>query len=55
MKKKRTLEERRRTLLRKAKTEATCSTGIGGVEKKSQRAPKPITLPKLKCLGEVEP
>lgn len=49
MSKKRTLAERRRTLMRSAKTQATARAGLGGLPK-THKAPKPITLPKLKCL-----
>jgi hypothetical protein len=41
-------DERRRMLLRTAQTHATEKFNIGGRPKKRQ--PRPVTLPKLKCL-----
>jgi hypothetical protein len=43
--------DHKRELLRKATTEATSKRGINGAVK-SKRLPKPITLPKLKCLED---
>lgn len=40
-------------LMRSATTHATRTYGLGGILK-HRRAPKPITLPKLKCLKENE-
>jgi len=42
-------DSRIKILLRKAATSARERYGIGG-RLKMQRVPKPITLPKLKCL-----
>jgi hypothetical protein len=42
-------KSRIKMLLRKAATSATERYGIGG-RLKTQRQPKPITLPKLQCL-----
>lgn len=51
MKRKRTLDERRRTLLRAAKTSAENKHGMGGLEK-THKKPAAITLPKLKFLED---
>lgn len=43
--------DRKLALIRKASTEASYKHGIGG-RRKTQKAPKPVTLPKLKCLED---
>jgi hypothetical protein len=42
-------QDRVKVMLRRAQSTATEKYGIGG-RPKTQRSPKPITLPKLKCL-----
>ena len=46
-------KDKKLELLRKATTEASTRHGISGAPK-TKRLPKPITLPKLKCLEDDE-
>jgi hypothetical protein len=53
MKRKRSLDARKLTLLRSAKTGSEAKFGMGGLEK-THKKPAPVTLPKLKFLEKRE-
>ena len=52
MGKSRTHDQLRRILLRQAKTKATNTHGRYGQEKVGGHKPRPISLPRLKCLED---